>query len=356
MTEQVQNKSLPLAEFHKKAGARIAAPHGFEVAISYGDSAAEYEALQSSVGLLDVSGVALVTAEGKDVADYLNRRLSQRVIDVAPGAGVRAFQLDAVGKMEADLEYFQVEAGRALLLSPPTQGGADLAALCDKYVFSEDAKFTDVSDAWVAFALIGPKAADAVKEAGFAPPEGDNRIAFAGDHFVVRSGYFLDGIVVIAPINNREATWEKFAAGCASCGGRAIGWDAFNAARIERGLAWWRIDFGVENIPLEADLMDGIHTNKGCYPGQETIAKTMNLGHPAKRLVGVTWEGSEPIATPAPLKLKDRQVGTLTSFAHSPKLGKGYGLAIVRFLYAEDDMEVFTEDGREGIVRTQVAL
>ncbi len=354
MSDQDQRTELPLASVHRAAGGKLAAPDGFETVLGYGDLAAEYEAATSTVGLFDAGSVAVVSAVGKDVADYLNRRLSQRVVELSPGAGVRAFQLDAVGKMQADLEYFQVAEASALLVSPPTQNGAELAQLCDKYVFTEDAKFSDESDQWAAFALVGPRAAEAAREAGFSPPELDARHAVSGDSHVVRSRYFLDGLLIVVARESAREVWEKLLKASSTAGGRPVGWTAFNQARVQRGMPWWGIDVRSENIPLEADLMDGIHTNKGCYPGQETIAKTMNLGHPAKRLVGLVFDGDDVIETPAPLQLKERQVGTLTSCVFLPKLGKVCGLAIVRFLYAEDGMEVFTESGREGIVRTDL--
>jgi folate-binding protein YgfZ len=262
--------------------------------------------------------------------------------------------------MEADIEVCQVDAARMLLLALPTMGGEELRALADKYVFTEDARFTDRSSEFAALGLVGPRVGEVLDELGAPRPDADaavRRFDFDGSEaFVLGTCQLPGGVLLLLPLDAATQSAPKIQSALAKVGGCLVGWDAIEALRIARKLPTYRVDTTAATIPLEADLMDGIHTNKGCYPGQETIAKTMNLGHPARKLVIVETPERVTATLPAPLLIKGKEIGSLTSLQYSTRLGKSIGLATVRFLYAEDGYEAFLPDGTEVVMRTEALV
>lgn len=332
MTTTDELRQMPLHGTHGAAGARMMPLAGWAVPAHYGDPEAEYLAATKQVVVMDASFLTVVTGRGKDHLEYLNRRLSQRVIEQAVGEGQRANQLNGEGRMEADLALYRAEEDLSFLIAPPAASGEYLQALADKYVFTEDAVFEDRTAEWGALAVMGPGAAKLLREHGLALPLG-KQIAPASvgevQGWILSLPFFRKATVLLLPADQIEQAWKALVEE-----GHAdpLGFLAFDTIRVEEGLAWWGMDLEARTIPLEANLMDAIHTNKGCYPGQETIAKILNLGHPARALVGVLWEGEDPLPAGTELTTEDgSKAGTLTSSTYSPRLKRAIGLAMVRW-------------------------
>ncbi len=351
--EQAAPRPLPLAALHEAQEAPHAPICGWRVPLHFGDPEAEYRAARETAGLMDVSFLTVVEATGKDHLEYLNRRLSQRVIELAPGTGARATQLNGEGRMEADMDVFALDGGRTLLAAPPSVGGPYLQALADKYVFTEDAQFTDATDRHAAFALFGPAAAKVLRDAGV-PHPGEREIqSFAAcgeDGYAFRSSFFPGAVVLLVSRVPAREFWEALCRAASAAGGRPIGFLAFDTLRVEAGTPWWGIDLNDRSIPLDADLHDAIHTNKGCYPGQETIAKILNLGHPPRKLAGLLWETEDPPPPGQKLTVDGRDAGTVTTSTFSPRLGKAVGLGMLRWNYREPGTEVVAESGAKAKV------
>lgn len=349
-----QQKALPLGPIHEAMKARFLPLASWLVPAHYGDPEAEYWAAHQAVGLFDATFLTLVTAEGKDVIEYLNRRLSQRTLAMQPGDGLRANQLNGDGRMEADLEVYRLDENRSWLVAPPAVTGEYLQFLADKYVFSEDARFVDATGEWVKLALVGPSAEAALAAVGVALPVENRRIGavqlHGRDGWILRSAFLTDAWVICLPVDGAEAAHATLAKAVSEQAGRLLGFLAFDTIRVEAGVAWWGIDLTERSIPLEADLHSAIHTNKGCYPGQETIAKILNLGHPARKLVGIVWESGDPPAAGTALLRDGAEVGKLTSSTWSPSKNQSIGLAMVRWQAREEGGLVELADGRKGRV------
>jgi folate-binding protein YgfZ len=351
MTTDSSTRSLPLAAIHQSAGAQFMGLAGWAIPAHYGDPEAEYRAARESVGLMDVSYLTKVTARGKDHLEYLNRRLSQRVIEQQPGEGARANQLNGEGRMEADFAFYRLTEETSLLLAPPAISGTALQALADKYVFTEEATFTDETGELGALALFGSSAASVL---GTVIKKNHSQPLTIAGHscHVLTAEFLLDAAIVLVPAADAEAVFAELRARVEQAKGRMLGFLAFDSLRVEAGQPWYGIDLNERSIPLEADLMTAIHTNKGCYPGQETIAKILNLGHPARKLVGVLWDSEDPAAAGSALQSGDSAAGTLTSSTFSPRLNRAIGLAMVRWNFRTPGTEISTQEGLKGRVVT----
>lgn len=293
-----------------------------------GDLHRETHCIVDAVGLIDANDFARVAVTGGDRLDYLNRRLSQKTVDMQPGDARRAAILDAVGKMVADLEIFAFP-DRVVLWAPPWRAER-LAAEIDKYVFTEDCQVEDIAPRTAAFLLVGPRAEAAV----------------AGNATILRTANALDGVVAIVEESRAEETAHALLAACRAHGGDVVGRDAYHRVRVAKGRPWWGAELDESTIPLEAGLLEAVHFDKGCFPGQETIARISNLGHPARQLVRARIEGEAP-AVPTILETTEgKPAGMLTSVAASLDGSKTIGLAMVKWLQRQPGTQLIAGDAK----------
>ncbi|MCB2154282.1 hypothetical protein KQI84_05305 [bacterium] len=350
--------SSPVADDHRSRGAEFRSMFGWEIPAHFGDPGAEYEAARNTAAVVDLSFLTIVRVEGSDRADYLNRRLSQLILGMQDGDGQRAALLDAVGKMQADLEVF-ADGEEFLLLAAPFEGD-QLAPRLDQYVFSEDCRFHDETRGHAKFALVGPQFADLIGALDVRPLDAGAQCAertVAGQFglHLVRSDLVPEGLLLIAPAATAGNVWDELVRAAQRIGGRAAGWDAFNTRRIEADTPWFGIDLDHDTIPLEAALSSAISFNKGCYPGQETIAKISNLGHPAKQLVSVQVHGESLPDLPAELRTSAGEfAGTLTSAAVSPARKHTIGFATVKWAFRDEGVELLTSSEHRVVIQKAV--
>lgn len=341
-------RNLPLAERHLQKGARFAALGGWNVPADYGSPRTELRFIEEAVALVDFSFMTIVTVTGADRHDYLNRRLSQKILGLRDGDGCRANLLDANGRMQADLEVF----GRHhdfLLLAAPFEG-PQLASKLEQYVFSEDCGFEDVTGKSPLLGLVGPKWRRVLELMDLTPApsmprhwEGDRA---HGEHVEILASSLVPGGCLL---RGDAAGMAGFLWGVRdaveAAGGGMAGWSAFNAWRIRHRCPWWGIEMDASTIPLEAGLQEALHHDKGCYPGQETIARITNLGHPARQLVAVESEGDAELILPLDLTDADgKPAGHLASLTPLLPRRAIQGLAMVKWRLREPGTELRAGD------------
>ncbi|HSJ74226.1 MAG TPA: hypothetical protein VK904_07910, partial [Miltoncostaeaceae bacterium] len=233
---------------------------------------------------------ALIWVEGPDAAGFLHGLLSNDVAGLAPGRAVRALLLDAKGHVQADLRVRR-DAADAFTLVLHEDAAALVAGLLDRYHFSEDLE------------LIGPEAAETVTIAG---PAG----AAGALDLVVPS--ILPGAV--------EAVVDDAGAAIAASGLPEAPPEALEMARIAAGAARVGVDTGASTLVQEAALEgDAVSFEKGCYLGQETVARISYRGRVNRRLRGLRLAGGPP-APGGRVLLDGREVGRMTSAAATPDL------------------------------------
>ncbi len=293
------------------------------------------EAFNVSVAVMDASFFTRLRVTGRDRGDYLNRRLSQKVDDLGYGDGRRATLLDAVGKMQADLEVFAREDD-FLIIAPPWRGKT-LAEELEKYVFSEDVVFTNVTQETATLFLAGPLAEQVIAALGLPLPDGrcvHLPDSVFGELTVVRSTYAFGHFAVIAGSEKVPDLFDAAMAHAGEVDGALVGLDAYDHHRVVTGLPFWGVDIDDSTIPLEANLSDAIHFDKGCYPGQETIARISNLGHPARKLVRFVASAKQIDEVPEQPELQTpegKKAGGLTSVTFDPATEELQGLAMVKW-------------------------
>jgi aminomethyltransferase len=283
-----------------------------------------YQKITEGCGLYPQPDYARLWATGRDRIDLIHRMSTNDLLKMAMNEGRATVLTTAVARMVDRIVILNL-GERALVLGSKGTGEIVRRWLSSYIFFNDDVKFTNAANELGQFVLFGPKAG-VVAEA-IAP--GASRLALQhvvqnGNVVVVRSEALLgESYVVLAPTE----TMPELNAAAMAAGAVEVGEDVFEVARVESGLPEYGHEIGEGFIPLEAGLWDDISFSKGCYIGQEIIARMESRGKLAKTMVGV--QASEPLTAGS-----DFAGGTLTSTAFSPRYG-WIGLAFVKPASAE---------------------
>jgi aminomethyltransferase len=346
----------PLHELHQNAEAEFQPFADVQIVSTFGQPQAEYSAIRKGCGLIDLPQRGIVKVQGRDRLDFLNRFLTNQIIDkqtaqpLTAGSGAYAFLLNNKGRIVADMNV--LERGDHTLLETDLRNLPQVRPMLEKFVFSEQVRFEDCTDKLHQIALHGPKASAILAEIGLEPqlpPLGSAPLRWLdADAVVWRDdpagvpGYFL-----ILPSEAAQRFWTslvgRFQTAAADQTQPAkrriwpIGWAAFNATRIEAGRPLFGIDFDQTVLPAETgQLARAVSFTKGCYLGQEIVARMHARGQIARTIVGIRMsDDALPIAAAPVCDEQRNQVGVVTSSTMSPVLSNSaICLAMVKKQFA----------------------
>jgi tRNA-modifying protein YgfZ len=291
----------------------------------------EAKLAREGAALTDRTGRGLLVARGNDRQAFLHNMLSNAIAGLSPGQGCRAELLDERGHVVADFRVHVLDGEVQLDCETPAISAKAFAAL-DKFIIMDDVQLTDASAGASVFTVSGPKAGDVLRAAGVTTlptgPYASTPATIAGRPVLVvaspstgRGDFDLH-----LTENGREAVQSALVA----AGARVISSETFEALRIEAGVTRQVTELD-DVLALEANLApEAISFTKGCYLGQEVMARIDARGHVNRLLVGITLEGDAPATRGATLRAGEKDVGRVTSSALSPTLGKPIALAYLR--------------------------
>ncbi|HEY9498278.1 MAG TPA: glycine cleavage T C-terminal barrel domain-containing protein, partial [Terrimesophilobacter sp.] len=281
--------------------------------------------LAAGLAVVDLSQRAVLTVTGADRLTWLDSVTSQDLASLAPGGSAEALLLNPTGRIEHVLQV--LDDGVTSWLLVEGQEAASLLAWLDSMRFMMRVEVADRSADYALIGTLGSPALAAAAPNGLPLVWSDpwSTVATGGHQYAEEPDH---------PAS--RWTWREFVIERASLAEAArlpvAGLLAFEALRI----AAWRPRFGTEvdekTIPHELDwLRSAVHLSKGCYRGQETVAKVHNLGHPPRRLVMLHLDGSESVlpAEGDEIMLGDKSVGRVTSAARHYELGP-IALAVIK--------------------------
>lgn len=271
---------------------------------------------------VDTPTRARLRATGKDVLDLVHRLSTQDLKDLPVGSGRPTVLTSAKGRIVERLFVHRVAESDVLLLGGVGKADAIWAHLT-KYTFTEDTGLADVTAGTVCFALPGSSGAGLIPDPG---PWGTLSGVVEGIPVVVlgEDGYTADGRTVLAAADERENLH-----GYLSSRARAIDDTELERWRIERGYPGTS-ELTEDWNPLEAGLRDHVSFNKGCYVGQEVVARLNTYDRVSRRIVRLRFEAADEIpASGSELRTDDRVVGRLTSAVRTED-GGAIGLAYLK--------------------------
>jgi folate-binding protein YgfZ len=303
---------------------------------------AQYRQLREECGVLPRER-AVIAVTGPDGAEYLQGQVTNDVEALQVGEGQYAALLDRKGKMQTDLRILR--SGDAEIQVDLEPGPKDQALRhLTMYSIGRDVAVTDATAGRALLSLIGPRAA----EIAAAPPLPE----FANESTTIAGIEALavgtrDGIDLFTAAADRD----RLLAALTEAGAVEVTPAAVEIVRVEAGVPRFGAEMDAGTMPAEAAIVeDAVSFTKGCYIGQETVARLHYKGKPNRHLRGLKLSGA---ATPgAALRLGEKEVGTLGGAVVSPALGP-IGLAIVR-REAEPGSELTV--GEDGVTAEVVAL
>jgi folate-binding protein YgfZ len=331
--------ALVLHDFHQTAGATFTEVNGQEAVAHYGDWRAEYAALREGVGILDLSFRGRLCLLGADRQRFLNGQVTNNVKDLQPGRGCYAALVSAKGKLQSDLNIYRLENELLLDFEP---GYVEIVTRrLEKYVIAEDVQIIDADPHYGLLSVQGPRSAEILEKHPISAMEiskiADPRL---GEIYVAnRPRLRGPGFDLFVP----TAAMTEMAAQLVSLGGRLCGWRAFETARIEAGIPRFGIDMDETNLAPEALDAKAISYSKGCYIGQEVIARVRTYGQVAKSLRRLKLENGEPPPKGAKIFLGDKEVGYITSALQSPASDAVMALGYIRREADEPGSELLVE-------------
>jgi folate-binding protein YgfZ len=331
--------SLSLHELHEGLGARFAEVNGCEVVDDYADVPAEYTALRESAAALDFSFRGRLCLTGADRVRFLNGQVTNNVKDLRAGEGCYAALVTAKGKLQSDLNIYSLP--NELLLDFEPGLSAAVAERLEKFIIADDVQVVDAALYYGLLSVQGPKAEAAVRSLALAAEIPDAPFQFTtakddtlGEIYLMNQPRLgTSGFDLFVPLASLGAVFDKLIAAARQAGGRACGWRALEIARIESGISRFGVDMDESNLASEAGIDErAISYSKGCYIGQEVIARIRTYGQVAKSLRGLRLADD---LKSLPLKGDklfhgDKEIGYITSATASPALKANVALGYVR--------------------------
>ncbi len=304
---------------------------------------AQYRQLREECGLVDRSDRGVLQVSGPDAAEYLQGQLTNDVEALEPGDGQYAALLDRKGHMQADMRVLRPAAEEILIDTEPEALAATRRHL-EMYSIGREVKVADISEERAILSLIGPRSVEVAGTAAL-PENACEASAVAGTGcLAVGTGAGIDLIAAIADA-------ERLRDALLAAGAVAVSPAAAEILRIESGRPRFGAEMGTETMPAEAGIVEAaVSFTKGCYIGQETVARLHYKGRPNRHLRGLRL--SAPAEPGTALRLGEKEVGKLGGSAVSPALGP-IGLAILR-REAEPGAELAA--GEDGVTARVVDL
>jgi folate-binding protein YgfZ len=286
----------------------------------------------------------LVVVTGRDRASYLQGLLTNDVATLAAGQGRYAAYLTAQGRMIADLYVY--ELGDLMLAVVPLAQKDVVLTKFDQLIFSEDVQLGDVTSTFSAAAIVGPRAADVVRGVVGAAvdslgADGCARVQFHGAPAIITR--VADTGEPGFDVYIERGQMSRLLEGLDAAGVPRLDTPVAEALRIEAGVPLFGRDMDETTIPLEAGIEQrAISFSKGCYVGQEVIIRVLHRGRGrvARRLVGLTLDGTDAALERTPVSANAEEVGVVTSSSWSPALGKAIALAYVHRDFTAPGTEV----------------
>jgi folate-binding protein YgfZ len=310
---------------------------GQPLVVHYGDPDAEYASLRRGALIVDRSHRARWQFRGARARDTVAGLVTNDVAHLEAGHGCYAAALTPKGKIVADVRIFAFND--SLLVDVPARAAAGWREIVRKYVNPRSTPYLDVSQSMADVGVFGARAAHVIASTlGIAPDTllslptyGHAEYTIDGTAVTVARvpDAGIEGFDLFVETSARASLSERLQRAGAACGGNA----AFEVTRVEAGRPEWGLDIDDSTIPQEGnfDALNAISYTKGCYTGQETVARIHFRGHVNRSLRGLRLAPDGPIP-PRQTPLTDvegKPVGDVRSALRSPQLGL-IALAMVR--------------------------
>jgi glycine cleavage system T protein len=334
--EQATVRRSPLDETHRRLGASLKEQDGWALPASYEDELAEYKAVrEGGAGLIDLSSRGLVEVSGTEAMQFLNGLITNDVKTLEEGAWMLAAFPNAQGRLIAFARVLR--RGDSYLFDTEAATHAPVLKTLERFTLAGDFRVRDLTGDVAQLSVQGARAAQVIaatfsEEAAQVERWRIHAAEWNGQtvHLIRATHTGEDGFDLFISAEQAPSLWDAMI----ERGAHAVGFDALETLRIEAGLPRYGLDMDESNVVTETGLIDAVSYTKGCYIGQEIIARIHWRGHVAKQLAGLSFEDEGEVARGASVKsTDDKEIGRVTSSTFSPRLNRHIALAYIKYDY-----------------------
>lgn len=346
-------KRTPLYETHHTLGAVFTRNfEDWELVDHFTDPHQEHHAVREGAGVVDLSHRGRLRLTGSDRVGYLHRIISNDVEGLSVGEGNYATILTNRGKIIADMKVFVFEDAVGIETNAETT--STLYQELDKYLIADDVTIEDFTERTGAVGIHGPKSTELLREVygldvehlseyyNIVHETDGRRIICARANETGEVGYNL-----CTASESIEWLWDTILTKGRAFGVTPVGLTALNSLRIEAGIPRYGAELGDSVFPGEAELENAISYEKGCYIGQEIVARMKYRGHPNRLLRGFEIDGDVPPQNGDRLLDGDKEIGWITSAIVSPTFRRTIGMGYVRMAFTDEGSQLQIETAED---------
>lgn len=370
MTESIQLQAVrksALDDIHAQLSATMKIQDGWSVPAFYGDKLSEYGAVRSQgVGLIDLSSRCRLLVSGSEAVAFLNGLITNDMKTLGEKSWMPATFPNVQGRLIASVRVIrlqdEIQSGKIVpqfVIDTEATGHSSILTVLNRFTLAGDFRVTDLTDELSMLSLQGNQALRIARAvlgeiAGIARNEVQQVPWLTGIVSLVRATHTAeDGLDLLVYAQDSETLWKTLL----SAGAQPVGFDTLEVLRIESGQPRYGIDMDETNVVSETNLDDAISFTKGCYIGQEIIARIKYRGHVAKKLTGLMFEAGAKIEPGARiLSQEDKEIGRVTSISFSPTLNRIISLGYVKYDYLDPGTNVTAVSGEDRFQATVTEL
>lgn len=338
---------MTLHDIYREAGAELASDG---IPLHFGDVAGEYQAAFNGAVLLDRSHEGRIELSGADRFDLLNRMSTNDTLNMKTGEGRPTIFTNATARILDRVLVYHHRPERLLIVTGAGRNTAVGRYIQSNIFYGDDVQVHNIQGATAQFEIHGATADDvasrfisASKFIAAAPDAGSDALysttvdGFKADFIRVKKALYGAAWRVIVGQGNAPAMWSALREAGATPSGGVV----YNAHRIRAGLPSVGTELTERYIPLELGLWDEVSFTKGCYTGQEIIARMESRGKLAKMLVRL--QTAQAVASDTPLFSAGKRAGEITSSVIAPD-GECYAMGVVKAGVVSDGATLHSED------------
>lgn len=296
----------------------------------------DYVAVRENAGLIDLSAHGRILVSGTEVVMFLNGLITNDMKTLAVNSWMPAVFPNVQGRILAAVRVIHRKDG--FLVDTEAASRDAVLKLLERFTLAGDFRVQDVTGQTLTISVQGKKAAEVIQAT-----LGETTANVGRGQVVTAKTENESEVTVIRATHTAEDGFDLFvdAAGgdslrelLSQAGARTTGPDTLETLRIEAGIPRYGIDMDESNVVTETGLDDAVSFTKGCYIGQEIIARIKYRGHVAKKLTGLSLGGESTLDSGAKiLSVDDKEIGRVTSTTFSPALGRTIALGYVKYDY-----------------------
>jgi folate-binding protein YgfZ len=314
------------------------------------ENLAGYQAVrENGAGVIDLSARGRIRVEGSEAVMFLNGLITNDMKTLERHHWMPAAFPNVQGRLIAAVRVIRLadrdEKSPRFLLDTETATHAAVLKTIERFTLAGDFKVTDITAATAMFSVQGSKAMDVVQQLSGDTVPRDGVVETESNLIALRASHTgEDGFDLVVDAEQADSLIKKLSAS----GAILVSPEAVETLRIEAGVGSFGKDMDETNVITEANLDDAVSFTKGCYIGQEIIARIKYRGHVAKKLTGLTFANDEAAAAGDVVKSTEgKEIGRITSTTFSPVLNRTIALGYVRYEHLATGTEVVV--GENGV-------